>query len=118
MVVGLIARVAAAAGAKHVAKNVVKQSTRGAGPSGKALIHNVQHSTKKAAEQAAAQRKREHDAKIQVGCGVQIRFQVGCTVTVIATFRSLADNCRVELTEGMQGTVVEIDGKGDYKKNF
>ena len=38
---------------KGVVKTVAKNSTRGAGPSGKALIHTVNHSSKKAAREAA-----------------------------------------------------------------
>mmetsp|Transcript_58490 Transcript_58490/g.166352 ORF Transcript_58490/g.166352 Transcript_58490/m.166352 type:complete len:107 (+) Transcript_58490:84-404(+) len=60
MVAGLIARLAGSAvkgvlksSVKQAAKNSATLTTRGAGPSGKATVHNVQHSSRKAAEQAA-----------------------------------------------------------------
>ena len=53
MVWGIIARVVVAPVAKQVVKTIAKQSTRGAGPSGKAMIHTVNHSSKKAAREAA-----------------------------------------------------------------
>ena len=44
-----------------------------------------------------------------------MKFHVGCVVAVQKTFTSKANKTPTELTKGMQGELVEIDGDGDYK---
>ncbi|CAK0814942.1 unnamed protein product [Prorocentrum cordatum] len=90
MVFGVIARA--------VIKGALKASTRGAGPSGKALVHTVQHGSRKAAREAAQQAGKGKPIHHSSGSGGGGHFHA-------------VDKAGNKITSGSQGGVHHNYGK-------